>query len=72
MIKKLEYTRVNALLSQQIEFLNKKIEENTVTIETNQKRYEERLCKKIKNLFFINYFFKIKVLFFHFFKKKFF
>jgi len=45
MIKKLEYTRVNALLTQQIEFLNKKIEENQATIENNQKRYEERLCK---------------------------
>ncbi len=52
MIKKLDYTRVNALLTQQIEFLNKKIEENQVSMETNQKRYEERLCNFIK--IFIN------------------
>jgi len=45
MIKKLEFTRVNALLSQQIEFLNKKIEDYSSTIELNQKRHEERLCK---------------------------
>lgn len=45
MIKKLDYTRTNALLTQQIEFLNKKIEENQATMETNQKKYEERLCK---------------------------
>lgn len=51
MIKKLDYTRVNALLTQQIEFLNKKIEENQATIETNQKRYEERLCKNIISLY---------------------
>jgi len=46
MIKKLEFTRVNALLTQQIEFLNKKIEDHSSTIEINQKRHEERLCKK--------------------------
>jgi len=53
MIKKLDYTRVNALLTQQIEFLNKKIEENQITTETNQKKYEERLCK-INLLIFLN------------------
>lgn len=62
MIKKLDYTRVNALLTQQIEFLNKKIEENQSTIETNQKRYEERLCK-IFNELFLNFVYLFDFLF---------
>ena len=50
MKKKLEYIRENALQSQQIEFLNKKIEEYQNTNEINQKRYEEKLCKiNLKN-----------------------
>jgi hypothetical protein len=43
MMKNLEYTRDNALLNQQIEYLNKKNAETTKIIEDNQKRYEERL-----------------------------
>ncbi len=43
MMKNLEYTRDNALLTQQIEYLNKKNEETSKVIEDNQKRYEERL-----------------------------
>ena len=43
MMKNLEYTRDNALLNQQIEYLNKKNAETTKVIEDNQKRYEERL-----------------------------
>ena len=43
MMKNLEYTRDNALLNQQIEYLNKKNEETNKIIEDNQKRYEERL-----------------------------
>ena len=43
MMKNLEYTRDCALFKQQIEYLNKKNEEMTKTLEINQKRYEERL-----------------------------
>ena len=43
MMKNLEYTRDNALLNQQIEYLNKKNEETSKVIEDNQKRYEEKL-----------------------------
>ena len=43
MMKNLEYTCDNALLTQQIGYLNKKNEETTKIIENNQKRYEERL-----------------------------
>ena len=43
MMKNLEYTRDNALLTQQIEYLNKKNDETAKVIEDNQKRYEERL-----------------------------
>ena len=43
MMKNLEYTRDNALLNQQIEYLNKKNAETAKVIEDNQKRYEERL-----------------------------
>lgn len=43
MIKKLEFTRENALLKQQIEFLNKKIDELTKGNDDAQKRYEEKL-----------------------------
>ena len=43
MVKNLEYSRDNALLIQQIEYLNKKNEETSEIIESNQKRYEERL-----------------------------
>lgn len=43
MMKNLEYTRDNALLNQQIEYLNKKNEETAKVIEDNQKRYEESL-----------------------------
>ena len=43
MLIQLESTRDNALLNQQIEFLNKKNEEAQRITETNQKRYEERL-----------------------------
>ena len=43
MMKNLEYTRDNALLNQQIEYLNKKNDETNKVIEGNQKRYEERL-----------------------------
>ena len=43
MMKNLEYTRDNALLNQQIEYLNKKNEETAKVIEDNQKRYEDRL-----------------------------
>lgn len=44
MINKLEYSRTNALLNQQLEFLTKKNEENQNQIEENYKKYEERLC----------------------------
>ena len=41
--KNLENTRDNALLKQQIEYLNKKNEDTNKIIEDNQKRYEEKL-----------------------------
>ena len=51
MMKKLEFTRENALLKQQvhliiiqIEFQDKKIEELQRSIEENQKKYEDKLC----------------------------
>ena len=43
MMNNLNYTKDNALLKQQIEYLNKKNEETSKIIENNQKRYEERL-----------------------------
>ena len=43
MMKNLENTRDNALLKQQIEYLNKKNEDTNKIIEDNQKRYEEKL-----------------------------
>ena len=43
MMKNLENTRDNALLKQQIEYLNKKNEDTNKVIEDNQKRYEEKL-----------------------------
>jgi hypothetical protein len=46
MNNKLEYTRVNALLNQQIEYLTKKVEEKEKEVEENHKKYDERLCKK--------------------------
>ena len=42
-IKKLEFNRENALLKQQIEFLNRKNEELKESIDLNQNRYEEKL-----------------------------
>ena len=42
-MKNLENTRDNALLKQQIEYLNKKNEDTNKIIEDNQKRYEEKL-----------------------------
>ena len=43
MIKKLEFTRETALLKQQIEFLNTKIEDQNKMNEENQKEYQENL-----------------------------
>ena len=43
MVKQLESSRDNALLTQQIEFLNKKNDELLKATELNQKKYEERL-----------------------------
>ena len=41
MVKNLEYTRDNALLNQQIEYLNKKNEEVSKVIESNQKNMKK-------------------------------
>ena len=49
MIKKMEFTRESALLKQQIEFQDKKIEDLNLIIDDSQKKYEERLCKFINN-----------------------
>jgi chromosome segregation ATPase len=43
MMKNLEFTRDNALLKQQIEYLNNKNEETNKVIESNQKQYEQKL-----------------------------
>jgi hypothetical protein len=43
MMFKLESTRESALSKQQVEFLNKKIEDLLKSLDDNQKRYEERL-----------------------------
>lgn len=45
MVSKLDSSRVNALLNQQIEYLTKKNEENEAHLEENHKKYDERLCK---------------------------
>lgn len=47
-IKKLEFNRENALLKQQIEFLNNKIDELKEALESNQNKYEDRLCKYLE------------------------
>jgi len=47
MVNKLEYSRQNALLNQQIEYLTKKNEENQIQLEENHKKYDERLCRLI-------------------------
>ncbi len=44
MVSKLDSSRSNALLNQQIEYLNKKNEENQSQLEENYKKYDERLC----------------------------
>lgn len=43
----MEFSRENALLKQQIEFLNKKLDDANTLIRENQESYEERLCKAI-------------------------
>ena len=47
MVSKLDSSRVNALLNQQIEYLTKKNEENQLQLEENHKKYDERLCNLI-------------------------
>lgn len=46
-IKKTEFCRDSSLYKQQIEHLNNKIEDLKEALESNQLRYEERLCKLI-------------------------
>jgi len=57
MVSKLDSSRVNALLNQQIEYLTKKNEENQAQLEENHKKYDERLC----NLNFVYKFFSINL-----------
>lgn len=54
MVSKLDSSRVNALLNQQIEYLTKKNAENEVLLEENHKKYDERLCKIRYNYTFPN------------------